>query len=46
MSKNKNINVLDRYKRYSIINNIIEEKIKNAEKYLQILASVQLTIQR
>ena len=31
MSKNKNINVLDRYKRYSIINNIIEEKIKNAE---------------
>ena len=27
----KNINVLDRYKRYSIINNIIEEEIKNAE---------------
>ena len=31
MSKNKNINVLDRFKRYYIINNIIEEKIKNAE---------------
>jgi serine/threonine protein kinase len=31
MSKNKNINILDRFKRYSIINNIIQEKIKNAE---------------
>lgn len=31
MSNNKQINVLDRYKRYYIINNIIEEKIKNAK---------------
>ena len=29
MSKNKNINVLDRYKRFNIINNIINDKIKN-----------------
>lgn len=31
MSSNKYINVLDRYERYNIINNIIEEKIKNAK---------------
>jgi serine/threonine protein kinase len=31
MSSNKHIDVLDRYDRYNIINNIIEKKIKNAK---------------
>jgi hypothetical protein len=31
MSSNKHIDVLDRYNKYYIINNIIEEKIKNAK---------------